>query len=298
MSNREVRTVRPDSTPLEDLRRKFHEFGRFHQLLPNLVRKELKVRYKNSSLGFAWSMLNPLLYLVVFYIVFTFFLPSNVSDYHVYLLSGLLAWTFFTVSLTHSTVSLVGSSDLVKKVYLPREMLALAPIGGGMIHFALQFGVLAAFLMVLRYPIQGASLLLIPAALAVEIVLLTGLALIFSSINVKAKDAQHFLDLALLAAFWMTPIVYPSATAIEQLSHYSIWGIGFDHLYLANPMTRIVMGLQRGIYGEGSTPSPLVDADISFYFSGLVYAATISLAILAAGWWLFNRLDPTFAEDL
>lgn len=297
MIEEEIKSIVPESSTFQDLRRKLAEFDRFSQLLPNLIRKELKVRYKNSLLGFAWSMLNPLLYLVVFFIVFSVFLPSSVPDYHIYLLSGLLAWTFFTVSLTHSTVSLVGAPDLVKKVYLPREMLAVAPIGAGLIHFALQFGVLMVFLLLARHPLQGSSLLLVPAALLVEVTLLTGLALLFSAINVKAKDAQHFLDLALLAAFWMTPIVYPSAVAVRQLGEYSILGLSLDRLYLANPMTQVVLSLQRGIYGTGSAQAVLA-RDLGWYVAGLAYAAAVSLIILILGWWTFNRLDPTFAEDL
>lgn len=272
---------------------------RYRQLLPNLIRKELKVRYKNSVLGFVWSMLNPILYLIVFYIVFNVFLPSTIADYHVYLLSGLLAWTLFTVSLTHATVSVVGSPDLVKKVYLPREMLPLAPVGAGIVHFSLQFGVLVLFLVVTSHPFQESAVLLVPAALLVEVTLLIGLAFMFSAANVKARDAQHFLDLALLAAFWMTPIVYPSAVAIEQLSRYSILGLGLEHVYLANPMTRIVMALQRGIYGtDPQQVSTLLEASPGWYAEGLFYAFLISLLVLVSGWGIFNKLDPTFAEEL
>lgn len=302
MTSLEVREIAATMPLKEEIRTKARLLLRSRELLVNLIRKELKVRYKNSILGFAWSMLNPMLYLVVFYFVFNVFLPSSVVDYHVYLLSGLLPWTFFSISLSHATVSIVGSPDLVKKTYFARELLPLAPVGAGLTHFFLQLLALVLFLLVTGNGSDGAPLL-VPLALTAEIVLLIGVSFFFAASNVILRDAQHFLDLALLALFWLTPIVYPSAVALSQLEGYSILGIDAETLYLANPMTRIILAMQRGIYGLGEThdaslPTALIDRDLAWYVTGIGYAAFVGIFVLVAGWLVFNRFDRTFAEEL
>ena len=124
---------------------------RYRELLVNLVRKELKVRYKNSSLGFLWSMLNPLMYLVVFYVVFQLVLKAGIPYFPVFLLSGLLAWNLFSSSLAGATGSITGNASLVNKVWFPREILPLAAIGANFVHFLLQGMVLVIALVVIPY---------------------------------------------------------------------------------------------------------------------------------------------------
>lgn len=302
MLDQPTRHVRSQSDLLDDVRKKVRELVEFREVLPNLVRKELKVRYKNSVLGFVWSMLNPLLYLVVFFVVFSIFLPSTIPDYHVYLLSGLLPWTFFSIGLLHATVSIVGAPDLVKKVYFPRELLPISSLGAALIHFFLQVAVLAIFLLVTGYGVASAAdSLLLPLSLLAQALVLVGLSLFFSSANVKARDAQHFLELGLLALFWMTPIVYPSALAAAEMRGYQVFGISLLDLYLANPLTRVVLAFQRGIYGPRSATDGgmvLIDEPFSWYIAGLGYTALVGLVLLLIGWWVFHRLDPTFAEEL
>jgi ABC-2 type transport system permease protein len=287
-----------------DLRKKVREVVRFRELLLNLTRKELKVRYKNSALGFVWSMVNPLLYLVVFYIVFNVFLPAGIPKFHVYLLSGLIPWTLFSNGLFQSTGSVVGNTDLVKKVYFPREFLPLSSIGAAVFHFFLQLGVLAAFLAITRFPLSGMPLLLIIPALVAELLVVSGMGLLLSAINVKARDTQHFLELALLAWFWLTPIVYPSAMAADRMTGRTIAGIPMLGLYLANPMARIVLAFQRAIYGQvtpvidGQPFRALIDAPLHWYLQGIGFAALAGVVLIAFGWWVFHRLDPIFAEEL
>lgn len=296
-----IRHNRADSTLWFDLRQKISDVATSHEVLSNLIRKELKVRYRNSTLGFIWSMLNPLLYLSVFYLVFEIFLPSSVPRYHVYLLSGLLPWSFFAISLTHATVSVTSNHDLVKKVRFPREMLPVSAIGAGMVHFLLQMAVFFTFLLVAGYGFLTPALLLLPAAFIAQLLLMLGLGLLLSAANVKARDAQHFLDLALLALFWMMPIVYPSALAASELSQYEIAGIPAIDLYLLNPLTRIVLAFQRGIYGGETLDGPanvLIDPSLSWHFAGVGYAFAVGVFLAGAGWLIFHRSDPSFAEEL
>src|SRR3954463_10306005 len=130
----EARVVRSRISPRERLFRIF----RYHELLVGMVRKELKIKYKNSVLGFAWSLLNPILYLVVFYIAFQKILQAGIPSFAIWLLSGLLVWNLFSTGLGGATSSVVGNSALVKKVSFPREILPLAAVGSTLVHFFLQ----------------------------------------------------------------------------------------------------------------------------------------------------------------
>lgn len=299
-----VRTIGAPVNFWRDLVGRLREILRYRQVLSNLIRKELKVRYRNSALGFMWSMVNPLLYLAVFYVVFRYFLPGTIPTFHVYLLAGLLPWTLFSGALFQATGSVVGNADLVKKVYFPRELLPLSAIGAGLVHFFFQFLVLVGFLVVTRYEFTGAASLLVLPAVAAEMIFLAGLGLLLCAVNVRARDMQHLLELALLAWFWMTPIVYSSADTAARLADKSFAGINLIWFYLANPMTRLVLAFQRGIYGAAAPvvdgePKPVViDAPVSWFLEGVGYTALAGLLLLILGWWVFRKLDANFAEEL
>lgn len=279
---------------------KFREILRYRELLGNIIRKELKVRYKNSALGFLWSMMNPALYLVIFTIVFTKFLGNAIPYFAIYLLSGLLAWNLLSAALNGSAGSIVGNSNLVTKVYFPREILPLASIGAGLVHFFLQLLVFIFGLLAFRYPFEPSGLILLPAALVVELVFLTGLGLLIASFNVYFRDVQHFLELALLAWFWMTPIVYPIAFVEKGLQGSALW-----HVYRANPATSIVLAFQRALYGhvtplsdKGVPQQVLLDQPISDYLLSLGGVGLLSLGLLLVGFLVFHRLESRLAEEL
>src|SRR5687768_5543681 len=175
----ESRTITRRTSLLGQLR----NIAAHHELLLNLIRLELKSKYKASALGFAWSLLNPAMYLVVFYIAFDVILGGGIARFPVYLLSGLLVWNFFTTALNSGTSSLVAGAGLVKKVWFPREVLPLASVGAALVHFFLQLGVLIAALVVLRHPIGWTELPLLPLALLDLILLAAGLSLLFAVAN-------------------------------------------------------------------------------------------------------------------
>lgn len=271
----------------------------YRELLGNLVRKELKVRYRNSVLGFVWSMLNPAMYLVIFYAVFTVFLRSGIPYFPIFLLSGLLGWNLLSSSLGGAAGSIVGNASLVTKVYFPREILPLASIGASVVHFSLQFLVLIAGVMAFTYPVDPGGLILIPAALLTELLFLAGLTLIISSANVYFRDVQHFLDLLLLAWFWMTPIVYPVRLVSEHAGDL-LWKI-----YSLNPMMWIALGFQRGVYGkveaagaDGKMQPILLDMPVSGYLTRLGVIALVGIVLIYLGLKLFGRLESRLAEEL
>jgi ABC-2 type transport system permease protein len=260
------------------------------ELLANLVRKDLKVKYKNSTLGFVWTLANPVLYLAVFTLVFGLFLPNNVPNFAVYFMAGLLVWNFFNTATLTATGSVVGNANLVKKVPFPRIVLPLSSVGFAGVHFALQLGVFAVFLLLLHRQTFGPQLVLAVPALAVLLVFTTALSLIVASLNVIYRDVQHLWELALIAWFWLCPIVYAMTAVRDKLS-----ARGLFWLYMLNPMTTVITSMQRAIYRD---PGPLADDGYAFYLTWLGVAGAVSLGLLALGVWLFRRFEDNFAEEL
>src|SRR4051812_27340471 len=235
----EATVVRPRMSGRERLGRIIQR----RELLVGMVRNELKIKYKNSVLGFAWSLLNPLLYLVVFYIAFTVILGSGIPAFPIWLLSGLLVWNLFSTGLGAATGSVVANSGLVKKVSFPREILPLAAIGSMLVHFFLQSAVLFVVLAIVRWHVAWAYIPLIPLALVALLLVTSALGILLSAVNVYLRDTSHFLELALLAWFWVTPVVYQFQ--LVGLRHgWSRWP------WFANPVTPIVVIFQRAIYAK------------------------------------------------
>jgi ABC-2 type transport system permease protein len=272
----------------------------YRELLIGMVRKELKVKYKNSALGFFWSMLNPAMYLVVFYVVFQIVLKNGIPYFPIFLLSGLLAWNLWSVTLGAATGSIVGNSSLVNKVYFPREILPLAAVGANLVHFFLQGIVLVLGMVAFRFDVDLAYLWLAVPALVVLLLLTSAVAIFLACVNVYARDTQHLLELALLAWFWMTPIVYPWGLVAGSLQ-----GEGLSSgLALLNPMTSIVLAFQRAFYGITEAFGPgkpgviLPDEGSLWFLRNLTIVGAISLVLLVVAVRLFDRLEANFAEEL
>jgi ABC-2 type transport system permease protein len=265
------------------------------------VRKEVKVKYKSSVLGAAWSMLNPILYLAVFSLVFSVVLKNGIPHFPVYLLSGLLAWNLFATALGLGSRSVVDNANLVTKVYFPREILPLASVGASGVDFVLQGIVLLLFMVGFRYNFLGLNVLLLPLSMVALLAFTSALGLWVASLNVRYRDTQHLLNLALLTWFWVTPVVYPSATVFTELQKHSTV---LTYLYLANPMAVIVMGFQRALY---QTVSPVVDGkpvpvlpDVSVGWLAMLLGAVAvgSIVLLLLAWRTFFHLSGDFAEEL
>jgi ABC-2 type transport system permease protein len=273
------------------------------ELLIELVRKDLKVKYKNSALGFIWSLANPLLYLAVFTLVFTFFLKNNVPWFAVLFMSGFLIWSFFNSATLDATGAVVGNANLVRKVRFPRVVLPLASVGFAGVHLVLQLLVFFVFLIPFYPDAFGPQLLLLLPALAVTVIFTVAMSLLASSLNVRYRDVQHLLEIALLAWFWLTPIVYPVTVVRDELARSGVlWLFKF---YMANPMTAVVVAAQRAFYvhpvvtgSNGQLVQVLPSGGYGFYLQWLAVAAAISAALLVAGLWTFRRLQADFAEEL
>jgi ABC-2 type transport system permease protein len=288
--------VRTNAPPRLRVFRDLADVWRHREILVNLSRKELKVKYKSSALGVAWSMLRPTLYLVVFYLVFSLVLRSDIPDFQIYLVSGLLAWTLFSTGFPGATTSITDNAALVTKVAFPREVLPLAAIGAQLVNFFFQLLVIIGALVIFGKPFLGTNLLLLPASLVVLLLFTTALGLATSAFNVKYRDTSHLVELAMLAWFWATPIVYP-VTLVTENPTLSDTAAAF---YLANPMANIVLAFQRALYGPTSAEAlaELPAPGITWYAGRLAWVGLASLVLLYLAWWAFHRLAGDFSEEL
>jgi ABC-2 type transport system permease protein len=262
---------------------------RYRELLVNLVRKDLKVRYKSSVLGFLWSLLNPAMLLLVYYLVFEVLLGSGIPRFPIYLLSGLLAWNLFNVGLLTATGSVVASAGIVNKVWFPREVLPLSSIGAALVHFFLQSIVMVLALLAFRHPVGWTYMPLVPFALLDLLLFCAALSLLASAANVYLRDMQHFAEIALLPWFFASPIVYSYDLIANKLGHWAF-------LYLLNPVTPIVLVFQRAIYG--SYPNVIHPFPFWWYTRNLVIVLVASLALCAIALTVFRRLEGNFTEEL
>jgi ABC-2 type transport system permease protein len=266
------------------------------ELLRNLVRKDLKVKYKGSTLGFAWSLANPLLLLVVYTFVFQIVLKSGIPRFGIYLMSGLLVWNAFSGSVSAACGSVVANANLVKKVRFPLAVLPLSAVGFAAVHFLLQLVVLFAVILIIGYGLIGPDLLLLLPAGAVALTFTVALSLLVSALNVRYRDTAHLLDVALLAWFWLNPMVYAFGL-IQSRLHEWTW------VYLLNPMAVVVITFQRAIYdppagNSTGTATILAHPGYGFYLEHLAVAGAISVVLLWVGLHVFRTMQADFAEDL
>lgn len=267
------------------------------ELLRNLVVKDLKVKYKGSTLGFAWSLANPLLLLGVYYVVFQLILPGRIPRFAVYLMAGLLVWNAFSGSVMGACTSVVNNANLVKKVRFPLTVLPLSSVGFAAVHFVMQLVVLMLVVLVLGYDFFGPQLVLAVPALAVALVFGVALSLIVAALNVRYRDVQHLLEIGLLAWFWANPIVYDPGLVRGLLgSHY--W------VYWLNPMAVVCASMQRAIYKNpfvtlnGQRSLILADGGYAWYLEHLAIAGGFSVVLLYLGYRLFRSRQADFAEEL
>jgi ABC-2 type transport system permease protein len=268
------------------------------ELLRNLIGKDLRLKYKNSVLGYAWSLLNPILYLVVFYFVFQIIFGSELPDFPIFLLTGLLTWNFFATALSTATASVHDNAGMVTQVAFPREVLPLAAVGAALVNFFLQAGVLLVAVGIAGHPPAVEFLPVAVLALVVVGLLGAGIGLTLAALNVQYRDTGYLLELLLLAWFWATPIVYQHRLMTDQLGSSS-W------VSFLNPMTPLVITVQRAIYNRtevvdasGNVTPILYDETVWWYLRNVLLVGVGALALVAVGLWVFDRIGDDLAEQL
>ncbi|NMB57354.1 ABC transporter permease [Candidatus Beckwithbacteria bacterium] len=262
------------------LYKKFSEnlklFWEFRELLKNLVKREIAQRYKQSILGYAWIILNPLFQLVVMSFVFGVILKVSSLNvpFIIFLSVALLPWNFFATSLSTSSGVLVNSSSLITKIYFPREILVYANMFAKLIDFALSLLILIVFFLIFKIPFTIYFFWFIPI-LIVQIIFTTGLSLITSAFNLFYRDIQYLLNLILILWMYLTPVMYP----VELIPNK------YRFIFKFNPMAVIVNAYRQILLGK-SEPN----------LGSLSIALFISIFIFIFGFFIFKKLEGKFAD--
>ncbi|MFC3750518.1 ABC transporter permease [Paenibacillus sp. GCM10012306] len=256
--------------------RKIREIFNYRQMLESMVLTDLRTRYKGSFLGFFWTLLNPLLMLAVYSMIFKYVVRISLENYTSYLFIGIVTWNLLSQSLTSGATSVIRNAGLVKKIYFPKEILPLAVVIGGIINFSLSLIVLFPVLIFSHIEL-GWSLLLVPVLLLIYSIFTLALTTLVSCLNVYFRDLEHIIGVVIMAWFYLTPIVFTSDMIPE----------GLKGVFSLNPMTTIMEGFH----------------DVFFYnrmpdLSGLGVVTILSIVLLLICYTIFGKLSRNFAEEI
>jgi lipopolysaccharide transport system permease protein len=252
------------------------ELWAYRELLYFLTWRDVKVRYKQTALGVAWAVIQPLFTMLVFSVFFGKLakVPSDGIPYPIFCYTALVPWTLFANGLTQSSNSLVGSSNLITKVYFPRLIIPLSTAFSAAIDFLFAFGVLVVMMAVYRVPLST-NLLALPLFVLLAVVTSLGVGLWLSALNVQFRDVKYVVPF--ITQFWMlaTPIAYSSSLLREP----------WRTLYGLNPMAGVVEGFRWALLGLRTAPRPI-----------LLVSSLAALLILVSGAFYFRRMEKTFAD--
>ena len=248
----------------------------YQELILNLIIRDLKVKYKGSILGVFWSLLNPLLLLIVYSIAFKYVIRIEVENFPLFFMTGFLPWTFLTLSLSSSVNVMVDHRHLIKKIYFPREILPVSLVLFNLVQFLLTFLVLFVALRLFKIP-WGLSLVYLPLIIGLQTTFITGITLVLSSLSVYFRDIKHLIEVFLQMWFWLTPIAYPFNLVPDKVKF----------LFKFNPMTLFVIAY-REILLEARSPDIILIGQLFLW----------SLGVLLSGYWFFSRHEVRIAESI
>ena len=270
----------------------WREIWQRRELISLLTQREVRAKYKGSSLGLAWSLFKPLAQLLIYYFAIgkVLGLARNIPGFAIFVFVGLTGWMLFTEIVSRSTASIVQNSGLIKKVYLPREVFPLSAVGGALFNFAIQLAVLVIAMVALRQVPWSWDLLYAGAAVVAIVVIATGLGLLLAAANVFMRDAEHLVEVVLVVMFWASPIVYSFAYVHDYLR-----GNWLETVYLSNPVTLAILGLQRGLWKEGDTSDAYWPPHMGLLMAIAVVGGFVLLWVAQR---VFARVQGNFAQEL
>lgn len=245
-------------------------------LLRELIGRDIKLRYKRSLLGIAWSLINPLAQLLVFSLIFSVVLPLNIPNYTTFLFTGLLTWNWFQTSLYAATGAIVDNRELIRRPGFPVTILPIVTVSTNFIHFLLALPILLVFLLISGIPLRT-TVLALPAIFAVQFLFTLSLSYFVATLHVTFRDTQYLLGIVLLLGFYLSPVFY-DVSAIPQ---------GYQALYRLNPMVMLIDAYRRIIL-RGQLPEAL----------DLLVLSLVSAGLLWLGYRIFIHASAQFAEEL
>ena len=254
----------------------FNKLYQYRELLKTSIKKDVGGKYKNSFLGVIWSFINPLLQICVYAIVFPLIMRNNIENYTVFMVCGLIPWTYFASVINRASFVIVENGNIIKKVYFPREILPISLVTSETITFLISTIIIIGFVL---FSGVGISYLIIfyPILLLTQYILLIGISLIVSSVTVYFRDLQHFIGVFLQLLFYATPIVYSLDIIPER----------FRWILKLNPMTYIIEGY-RDIFYYKQMPA----------IKEILIVLAVGVIVAIIGYNIFNKLQKKFAEEL
>ena len=259
------------------------EIADYTDLLRNLVVRDLKVRYRGSIFGFAWSLLNPLLMMAVFTLVFQVLAQyDDIQLYPLFLTAALVPWLFTQQALTTAMRSITSNAQLIKKVYFPRELLPMSAVLASFVNFVLAFFIFWVIGLIFGVG-NTRAMLMVPLIMLLQLTLVMGLSLILAMANVFFRDTEHLVEVGMLAWFFLTPVFY----SISVVPNVTFLGLDVHRwVFMLNPMATLTTDYRYAImFG-------------SFPIRHTIATIVVAVVALGFGWWVFRRYAHRFAEEL
>ncbi len=274
---------------------KLRELWGYRELMRNLVLRDLRARYKGSALGYLWTQLAPLMLMLVFWLVFSIFMPTSIAMFPVFLIVALIPWNFCAEAVIGGTRSVIDNAHLIKKVFFPREVLPLVAVFSSLLNFLLSLPMLFLVMAAVQWlyaPLDGLNFAwtfaYLPVLIIIQIIFLAGMALLFSATAVFFRDTVHLVGILVQLWFFLTPIVYTFDAVDPMVARIMRW---------INPMASLVEFYRGILYGNpvpvGLIPTPGLPA-----LGSVLRVLVTSLLMLAFGYWIFQRRSGRFGEEI
>lgn len=255
----------------------FKELYLYREMIFSLVRRDLAGRYKKSVLGFFWTLLDPLLQLIVYTLVFTYILPMGIDNFYIHLFVALVPWNFFSACLAGGASAILGQQDMVKKIYFPREVLPIAFVTSQFVNMIFSFIVVIFIVIASGIGINPVAILWLPLVMIIEYILGLGVTLFTSAVTVYLRDMQMILNVLSMALMYASPVIYSLEMVPQSIFKY----------YMLNPMSSVIKAYRDILYFK-----QIPDA------KNLAVAFILSLIVLGIGWGTFTKLKRRFVEEL
>ncbi|MCD7836151.1 MAG: ABC transporter permease [Lachnospiraceae bacterium] len=256
---------------------RFKEIYAYRDMIGSLVQRELRGKYKGSVLGFLWTFINPLCQIIVYTIVFSIIVRSDLDKFYVYIITGMIPWLFFDSSMRIGAGCVRYQGDMIKKIYFPREVLPIACVTANFVNMLFCFVIVFLVLFVSGVGVSLRALFSLPLVMLIEYILVLGFTLLISSITVFFKDLEHIVTVVLMAWIYLTPILYSISSVPGKL----VW------IFKLNPLTYVIEAYHSILYWQ-EVPTATI----------IFRAAFCAAAILIVGEMVFAKLDDYFAEEL
>jgi len=253
------------------------ELYNYRDMIGSLVKRDLRGRYKGSVLGFLWTFINPLFQLIIYTIVFSYILKSDIEKYYLFLFVALIPWIFFQTALVGGSSTVITQKELVTKIYFPREVIPIAYVTSCFMNMLFCFVIIFIVVAIAQVPMTIPALLCLPLVMIIEFILALGVGMIASAVTVYLRDFEHILGIIAMAWMYMTPVIYPRSIVPEN----------FVGIFNVNPMTPIIEAYRDILY-LGQVPQ----------ITSLLHAFVSGIIILVIGFIVFAKLKRHFAEEL